>query len=358
MQNEVSPHQAASRFEHFKQLDGLRGVSIILVLIGHIAPLSWTFNQVTLALGQLGSLGVLLFFVLSGFLITGLLLDEENVDGKICLPKFYMRRVLRIMPAYYLMLGSVIVLMMLSLITDVPWYAIPINAFYLSDFAGRGLSLGHTWSLSVEEQFYLLWPWFLSRTTKHRITVALLLAGIAPVCRAVAACTNSYEPWHYVRPYYWLDAILIGCSLALVWTFHRAKMSTLFERFNAGIVFFGLIGWTLGAPQIQLTEPFFRTVQVLLAGLLLANLVVAKESRFAQLLCSNTLRWFGKISYSLYLWQQLFLVTKQPSWGILREWPIDLACTIALATLSYYFVELPFLRVKKKWEPAIARTST
>ena len=159
---------ADSRFGHFKQLDGWRGVSIILVLIGHAIGFSDNVPPVLHPLGELAELGVTCFFVLSGFLITGLLCDEESVTGRFSLKEFYIRRTLRIMPAYYVMLLITACLALLKLVVDVPWYTFGICALYLRDFVGRGETLGHTWSLSLEEQFYLIWPFCLRAIPQER----------------------------------------------------------------------------------------------------------------------------------------------------------------------------------------------
>jgi peptidoglycan/LPS O-acetylase OafA/YrhL len=351
MQQPREENRISNRFEHFKQLDGLRGLSIILVLFGHLADFSWGLNSPPYAFGEFAGLGVLLFFLLSGFLITGLLLNEEINTGCISLRRFYVRRVLRIMPAFYVMLGFVILLMHLGFVTDVPLYTLPITAFYLRDLAGRGLTLSHTWSLALEEQFYLLWPVFLARVRCNRLLVVCLVAAVAPICRAGAFYTGTYEPWHYARPYFWWDAILVGCGIAIVWTCHRGALTHWSQKTNAGIVFIALILWTLVGAGSPSAEPFLRTGQVALGALLIVNLVAGRESLFSKILCSPVICWFGKISYSLYLWQQLFLVTKTPSWGLWRIWPIDLLCSILLASVSYYVVERQFLRLKQRWEP-------
>ena len=171
----MKPAKEAFTFRHFPQLDGLRGASIALVLIGHLDYAT----PVPQMRESLSGLGVLLFFVLSGFLITGLLCQEEREHGRISIANFYINRILRIFPAYYFFLLAVTILMACRLITDVPWYTVGVCALYLRNIFGRGDSLTHIWSLSLEEQFYAIWPWTVARVGSRRLLGWALFAVAA-----------------------------------------------------------------------------------------------------------------------------------------------------------------------------------
>src|SRR5579863_3401722 len=137
-------------FRHIPELDGFRGVAVLVVVVGHYLEFRLPHRNTYFA--TLDKLGVLLFFVLSGFLITGLLHRERSATGIISFRKFYIRRVLRLAPAFLLFLGVVLVLISLGWITDVPRREILECLFYARNIFGHSLSLGHVWSLSLEEQ--------------------------------------------------------------------------------------------------------------------------------------------------------------------------------------------------------------
>lgn len=142
-------------FRHFPQLDGLRGLAIVLVLAGHVLEFGFGIHT------DFGGLGVLLFFLLSGFLITGLLDREKTRTGAISLRAFYIRRVLRLFPALFIFLATQCVLIETRVVTDTPWYAVAACLLYVRNIWGRGSTTGHIWSLSLEEQFYTSWPWIM-----------------------------------------------------------------------------------------------------------------------------------------------------------------------------------------------------
>jgi peptidoglycan/LPS O-acetylase OafA/YrhL len=197
-------------FRHFPQLDGLRALAILFVVAGHVIHHSF---GVPLG-GNLAGLGVLLFFVLSGFLITGLLDREKNQTGSIALSIFYFRRMLRLFPALFFFLVVVSILIKLKVIVDTPWYTVVACLIYARNIWGRGYATNHIWSLSIEEQFYASWPWIMrafSRVQALRIAVAGAIA--VNLFRVVAIHGNWFNYWSgtfYERPWFRFDSILIG----------------------------------------------------------------------------------------------------------------------------------------------------
>jgi peptidoglycan/LPS O-acetylase OafA/YrhL len=343
-----------SQFHHFKQLDGWRGLSIILVLAGHLAGSSGLvpppFNNPSLAV-----LGVTCFFVLSGFLITGLLCDEKASTGTISLSQFYIRRVLRIVPAYYLFLFAIFILSNVHLITDVPTHEFAICLLYLRDFAGRSTTLKHTWSLSLEEQFYIIWPMLVQRWNKDRaILAAFSVCIIVPIWRAIATIYDICPVYRWFRPDFKLDCLLIGCLIALLY-FHKRDTLLKISRFgpNNLVACLLLLLWTLFGWQNRFVAPIHLSVQIWLIAFLLVRCVMLEETALNKLLSQAWLRWVGRISYSLYLWQQPFLETSTPSWGIVRVPPINIIATFLLASISHYAVEAPFLKLKSKFKQRI-----
>ena len=149
------------RGRRIPELDGFRGIAVLMVVAGHYCQYNVPSPQCVRIGITLSSLGVLLFFVLSGFLITALLLQEKDETGRIHFRRFYARRALRLGPALLLFLLTVVVLIYLGFVTDVPRYEIFASLFYARYLVGKSETLAHLWSLSLEEQFYLCWPLLL-----------------------------------------------------------------------------------------------------------------------------------------------------------------------------------------------------
>lgn len=333
-------------------LDGLRAISITLVIIAHLigghgapwlAPLD-RFNP--------GQLGVRVFFVISGFLITGLLLKELERSGTISLADFYRRRTLRIFPAYYAFLASMGLLGVIGALR-VPDGALLQAASYTADYAmlvwPRGYlphPLGHTWSLSVEEQFYLVWPALLllvGAARGRRIVAGTVV--LSPLVLVAAAKTYALREGIGVTFETNAYAIATGCWLALAW-----------RRFDDSMVLRALLktAWLplaaipfLVAPTVVRVLPdglhaflFGDLAQAIGIGSLVAWCVRNPESRFGQLLNSAPFVYVGALSYSLYLWQQPFLLGP----GVGRLFPLNLAAAVSCALASYYLVERPILR--------------
>ena len=328
----------SNRF-YLSQLDGFRAVAILVVIVGH-EMLGGPFHELAAA-------GVLLFFVLSGFLITTLLLREEEKNGRIGIGPFYVRRALRILPAVYVFLLVCAGLVRLGLVTDTPWSNFAVAVLYLRNVFGRGETLAHLWSLSLEEQFYLVWPAFFAlagRSSRLKISSLVIVAVV--VWRAAAMIMHLYDynlGIYYERTDFRFDSILVGCALAFV-----MASPTLAARVRripalAGVAAVAVLALTVVVKPAWFL-PFQLTVQTLCAVTLLA--FALQGGHFAKTLSSRPLRFVGRISYSWYLWQQIFIVTKTPSWGWLRTFPVDVFLSLGAAVASHYLIERPFLRLK------------
>jgi peptidoglycan/LPS O-acetylase OafA/YrhL len=348
------------RFTYFPQLDGFRGLAAILVLVGHALEFSTTrFNALGASVAQLG---VMLFFVLSGFLITGLLYRERADSGDVELKRFYARRALRLAPALLLFLGVCFVLVQRKAINDIPKYEFVVCLLYLRNIYGRSQSLGHLWSLALEEQFYLLWPWVVKLARRERmLTYAISATLLISFFRMAGIRFNLFNPVggvFYERPWFRFDSILIGCCVALVLLEGRTRFDRLAVVASSvpTAVSWGLLMlWTAWGEDLSHT--LYITLQMITAAFVLCQLVVISKGRVFDLFDSTWLRYCGKISYSLYLWQQLFLVVKYPKWGILRSFPIDMLLPTACAILSYHLIESPALRLKRRFEPPVELAS-
>jgi peptidoglycan/LPS O-acetylase OafA/YrhL len=308
-------------------LDGWRGIAILLVLLDHIQDslLAHYIRPWT----QTGQHGVTIFFVLSGFLIT-----SKLIEGPIDLKRFYLRRFFRLMPAAWAFL---VVLLLLNVraggrLTTLS--GVSACLFFYRNFGGNTGSAitGHFWSLSLEEQFYLVWP------------CILLFAG-ARRCRSIAAigaiACASYR-WlfwaHYNRQFYSeqsqvrADALLVGCLLALLLASPRIRSGAMrWSRFWALPAFATLL---ICVARFQMLAPLCESVSI--AGLIAAT-VLHPESVFARPLSFPPIAWLGTISYSIYIWQELFMGSRS----------LLMLCTVMpLFVLgSYYCIERPSVRL-------------
>jgi peptidoglycan/LPS O-acetylase OafA/YrhL len=338
-------------------LDGLRGIAILLVVLGHLAGARYFFGAAVMApLGDLGNLGVRLFFVISGFLITRLLLKEFSSAGRISLKAFYIRRVLRIFPAFYVFIVVAILLSAVGFAKldrrDV-LYAVTYTMNYHANFSPN-YSLRHLWSLSVEEQFYLLWPLTLAALAPPRAARLLVVVlFVAPVLRvALYVAQPSYVFLADTGFEGVCDALATGCLLAVamqrllrVEWFSRLLVSRAFPLLFAAI-------WIANRQREHPKFFWLLCVPFLNGALALTILryVRAPDLPLGRLLNRQPLTTIGVLSYSLYLYQQLFLIQWRPVTTVLVTFPLNIAMAFLCAALSYQFVERPFLRLKERFE--------
>ena len=325
-------------------LDGWRAVAILMVLFGHAS--------VQLGLSQfkeVGLLGVQIFFGLSGFLITSLLLREECKSGSISITSFYWRRVFRIFPAAGVFLGVVGILSLLGYFNVSParWFG---ALFFMANYikAPSSWYVGHFWSLAVEEHFYLIWPatMLLFKGNRKRLAITLFGAFAVALWRAIdfkyhLTWAKSESAWFWGRTDINADAILFGVIAALA----RARLNLLVSRafvtplaiaiFALTVVLQGHLNWKIGVALL--------TVRVAVVPVMILSTLNRSESMFGQFLELKPLRALGLISYSLYLWQQLFL-TWEPQYAVQRL-PLNILAAFSCAILSYWLIETPMLKI-------------
>ncbi|MBX7220801.1 MAG: acyltransferase [Blastocatellia bacterium] len=338
-------------------LDGIRALSILLVIGCHSLD-SYRCPPALTAFRWLlsGDLGVTIFFVLSGYLITTLLLKEKNKTGQIDCKAFYIRRFFRIFPVFYL---YVLVVLCLD-----QWQQLGLSArlyvhalTYTMNFAGAGTwLLGHAWSLGVEEQFYLLWPWVMRAKTATVSRVAVGLIVLAPVARIVAYKLPAWELYLLVPFVKYADSLMIGAGMALlahtnpVWARHPILARGWF-RVVAILLIFGVEYFSLQGRLGIVLLPFGRTLSsVLVAGLIFGAIHRTNDRLFA-FLNHPVMVWAGVLSYSLYVWQQIFLYDARFPAGQVwwRMFPVNIGLVFLVSWLSYRFWESPFLRLKERF---------
>jgi peptidoglycan/LPS O-acetylase OafA/YrhL len=332
-------------------LDGLRTISIALVLIGHWRNLLPAGSLTSFA-GECVSnhrLGVSIFFVISGFIITWILLQERAKTGRVRLGLFYQRRCFRILPAFYFFLFCLFVLQCFDrvLVPTQEWIAVLL--FYWNYLpSATTWWVGHFWSLAVEEQFYLVWPAALVAASLMRARhIVYGVIVFSPIVRLVTfALFPSLRDRIYWLGHVQIDFMAFGCLAALMArplqglpTWPRVR--GIWAATAAVSVF--VVSTALsefGRTAYALT--FRNTLEGLGITLVLVWLIQNPRGGWGRVLNHSWVAYVGRISFSLYLWQQLFLSERSPlQWGVAG----NLAATFALAMLSYHGVEQPFLRL-------------
>ena len=351
-------------------LDGLRGLAILTVVIGHgayalgwLASLGVTVKNITITpitfLGN-GHLGVTVFFVLSGFLIFNLSAREFQKTGEFSWKLFYLRRVLRIFPCFYFFIAVVLVLKCLGLLNLTPqmllgagtfslnylhlWYNIPGGNDYFV--------IGHYWTLCLEEQFYLTWPVLMLLFTRRKLVpVLLVIVVLAPLIRV--ACYHFMPGsrgqlgmmFHTA-----FDSIATGVLLGELLLRPNFKNWLVKIAANRLILSVAMIFPVVISP---LLESRFHGAYSMPIGnsmeLICISIVIIAAVSFPGTILYNFLNWrplayVGVLSYSLYVWNNFFL-DKDGHW-LINRFPLNFLCAFGMALASHYFVEKPFLRLK------------
>ena len=354
--------------------DGLRAFAVLSVMAFHNG-FSWIPG---------GFYGVDAFFVLSGYLITSLLLVEWGATGAIRFGRFWARRARRLLPALFVLVAGLAVLHLAwpgamdwpdplgdsaaTLGYAANWHFIASNAGYFA--ASAPSPLIHTWSLAIEEQFYLVWPLLVfaflggfARRGRHRRGAAdrrRRLVWLGALCGA-GALASAALMWRLTptgaspnRAYYGTDtraqALLVGAVLAVVLTVFRSRSEHV-RRFGALSGVIGLVGAAVVWDRVPETSPLAFHGGFLLASLasaaVVAGVVLAPTSPVARLLSLRPLRYVGSISYGAYLWYLPVPLVITPERAHVDGWAlfaIRTAVTLSIAALSARFVELPIRR--------------
>jgi peptidoglycan/LPS O-acetylase OafA/YrhL len=339
--------------ERIPSLDGLRGISIAFVLFSHLAGTGgFPVSAAAANVWSLGSFGVTVFFVISGFLITGLLLEEFARTERIRLGRFYFRRTLRIFPPYFALLGALLIAQATGWLTLQPGDALHAATYTSNYHLERSWYVGHTWSLAVEEQFYLLWPAVIVLAgTRRALFIAAATVLVVPIVRVAEwelFRSAGYGVGHRFETI--ADAIAVGCVLACArpWL-HRFEP---YMRLLRSPLFL-LVPVLALAGNMMHDHPLIAfgvgiTVMNVCLALCLDWCVTFHEGRIGRVLNAAPLVFVGWISYSLYLWQQPFL--NRASQAAIAQFPLNIILTIVAALVSYYVIERPSLQIRKRIE--------
>lgn len=329
-------------------IDGLRAFAVGIVLLLHVGMPGFSG----------GSYGVDIFFVLSGFLITAKLVEEYDSTGRISLTRFWMRRALRLAPALFAML-VVVVLVLRWLPSQTRGGVVP-SLFYWSNWkmALEEVWIGglaHTWSLAIEEQFYLLWPlafWALirgDRTLKLAIALCATLAVLVVLLRAHAMGQLPLARWYYGFDYR-ADGLLIGCAFAFWWCRRGLPRSLASPAaFTLGVVsMLAILLRSETDTDVGWLEHYERAAVPIATVLMLGALLDHRNDGLRRVLGSRVPGWVGARSYGIYLWHYPMTVLTFVDIDALIIKLAVIAATLAVAGVSYRYVERPALRFKER----------
>ena len=360
----MSHAPAPFRLPHLAALDGLRGVAVLTVMFFHATLYRGPYPSG-------GFLGVDFFFVLSGFLITALLMQEWQGSGGVALGAFYARRALRLLPALFALIAVILLVPGVFYQSARPWRAAGLAALHTTNwvmaFGGNVGFLDHTWSLTIEEQFYLLWPpllvFLLSRRVGRPVILAVVTIGI------LAPTWLRLELWHGLpsvkRLYYGLDtrfdALLIGCLVALIASWDLVPRSRRARRAIQLVAALSAVILAVCVATMEeessLTYHGLGTLAAVACACVVLNVLYC-PTRLSRLLLENRpLVWVGRISYGLYLWHfpifnGMLNPTRMAKLGITGPALLTVRFAVAflVAALSFALIERPFLRLKRRFE--------
>ena len=348
---------------HIPSLDGLRALSIALVLFGHVAATqgapAWLDRPM---FTSTGNIGVRFFFVVSGFLITTLMLRDVDKYGQLRFKLFYLRRSLRILPAALTYIGIMWALYLFDVI-DLRYHlmsrtqgesalpdlihALTFTANYNHDY---NWYYNHLWSLSVEEQFYLVWPLSLLVLGTRRAMWAVAAMLILPPFIRLAMSATAGPEIRLSREFQAvMDALATGCAASLL--YNRLSEQRWFAWLTATpAIPLGLAGIAAGYGAAFVSRPLAyvlgQTIANLGIALILLGIVRQSGGLIGRLLNARPLVTMGTLSYSLYLWQEPFLNFQSTHW--VASFPQNLLLAFGAAWLSYRLVERPFLKLKDR----------
>lgn len=363
-----APSARTASLRRIPSLDGLRAISIVLVMGLHTVQRYGT-DHPDHPVGLLwsvvlnGSLGVYIFFVISGYLITRLLLHEAATRGTISVSGFYLKRAFRILPPLYAYVAVLALLSAVGRLALTRWDAISA-LFFFHNYAvqSTGWAIEHFWSLSVEEQFYLIWPVILilclrSRGSSGRDRAAMIAGAVivlSPLIRIVSFRTHNALLHDSAGFHMHADALMFGCAAALLEG--RSRFEQVYRAVTR-VPWLPVMGLAIGSYlemrfQNYWNFPIGETYTGLLIAFVLLWTVRNAESLPGRLLNARWVTHLGVLSYSIYLWQTLFLhhlnagVFSGMEW--LGRFPLNWIAILLVAEISYLLVEQPSLRLRNR----------
>jgi peptidoglycan/LPS O-acetylase OafA/YrhL len=356
------------------ELDGLRFYAFLGVFICHTLPFDGAFYRrlhlpipwLWGAIAKSGAAGVDLFFALSAFLITSILLREREETGGISLRRFYLRRILRIWPLYFLLIAVGVVLAHTMAKQSLPWYYVAGYLLFVGNWVhavfGRPESIcSPLWTVSIEEQFYLIWPLLMKMLRRRGMIVAAIVTFLlATVCRLGFMLAGSSGGFIYYGSVSRCDSLALGILLALL----ADRLPRLTRRVRCLLLAGGLLGWVASSAWLN-EQPGPVDIRMVLGRLIVSlaagAILYACLHSHSKLVRGEWVVRLGKISYGLYMLHLtgilIMLSLFHPVWGwqLLATKALGFVMTVILALASYRWVESPFLHLKDKFATVLSR---
>lgn len=342
-----------------RELDGVRAIAALMVMFFHFFQIPEIYNAyaTVIKLSVFGQTGVSLFFVLSGFLITRILLYTKNSPGFFY--NFYVRRSLRIFPLYFLFLGIYYFLLPLIFKTSIiPFHLQVYYWLYLQDF---GITFkwnmdgpGHFWSLAIEEHFYLFWPLLVYYLNNKKVAIASIIIIVIAFLMRLFLANHHYEVYYFT--FCRMDELAIGALLALLEVKNKliSKNATKFLLLFVMIIIPTIIIWVNFSGS---AIPVVQVVKFLMIAFsyfsIIGFLISVKETNFIKrILQIKPLLFSGKISYGLYVFHPVCfeIVHRFLNTNIILNFVLSFASTFLVSFISYYVFENRFLKLKKYFE--------
>lgn len=344
------------RLKYYDSLDGVRGLAALMVMFCHFFTYVQTGDSVVLNIlvkvAAIGQSGVILFFVLSGFLITRILINSKNDRGYFT--NFYARRSLRIFPLYFFFLflyyfaGPWITGSEPTTFNQQIYHWVYLQNFAMT-FNWPLAGPGHYWSLAVEEHFYLLWPFLVYFLTIKRLRkVVLVIYGVALATR-ILLVSKEYDPFFFTLTN--MDSLAIGAGLAILEYEGSLKKSSYYlNGFIISLVPISILWVFFGGnsnPVIQIVKPMLVNISCVL---LIAFVISSKRGVVKKFFESKLMNFSGKISYGLYVYHNGVYELVKKHLPIKNTFLLFLCCVLSVylvATLSFFCFEKFFLELKK-----------
>ena len=343
--------------KYIKGFDSLRAFSIIFVIITHLGlyTLLPDSDFIRDRLWKLfsGTTGVQIFFTLSGFLITTILFAEKERNGRINFKNFYIRRFIRLLPpliVFYIIMGFLMSFGYLN--TNIIGFL--FSFFYVYNFIPNRFytgEIGHTWSLAVEEQFYLTWP-FIVNFVKRKFSFSIIIFITLILCIIAYYVFPKIDALKSFKHYRWfipaIAPIMVGSYFSVLYKFNMIRPALLEKKQYLILLAILLFIFPLYTPMALMEiAPIFQASGI---SMFLIWIIYSQDSKFVALLDNKLLSYIGKISYGLYVYQGIFLRTSPGGKLAIQEFPLNICLTVAVALLSYELLEKPILKLKKKFK--------
>lgn len=357
--DDIKEVPAVLKQKYLPSLDGLRALSIIMVVGSHVLIGKNIHNTFLNSIFN-GALGVGIFFTISGFIITTLLMKEQIDTNSISLKNFYIRRFLRIIPLAYLFLIVLIVLNQIFRM-GINFSGFLLAFLFLKNFVGSETdpATTHYWSLSVEEQYYLIFPYFFKKNRKYYLVfgfalIFLIIPAVVWIHFHVAWLSNNLIFSFVFMLMYKLPLILIGSIFSILFF----KYNHLFKKYSNSLLSLGILVAiiTINSDFAILTKVkgflFTNAITGMLIACLIGINVFENKSIVFKVLNNNAVILIGKLSYSIYIWQQIF--TFSIPWAntnnLFGSLTFNLVVLFIVSYLSYNYYERPFLKLKQSFQ--------